>query len=111
MQNFERSTKTNMVKRMFEKPAFHWEAGRGSDGGHSWIVDQQDAHEKLICQRTRRATTIPRPPLESSRRGESRSAWYTFVNHIFDLLIFETSETMAPTKNYQADLDPPRRIR
>ena len=46
--------------------------------GYSWIPDQQDAHEKLICQRTRRATTIPRPPLESSQWEEFR-----FVRSIF----------------------------
>ena len=46
---------------------------------YSWIADPQDAHEKLICRRTRRATTLLRPPLESSRRGESRSDRTIFV--------------------------------
>ena len=40
---------------------------------YSWIADQRDEHEQLICQRTRRITTIPRPPLERSRRGRFRS--------------------------------------
>ena len=46
---------------------------------YSWIADQRDAHEKLICQRTRRVTIIPRPPLESSRRGEFRTFDYIFL--------------------------------
>ena len=46
---------------------------------NSWIADQPDAHEKSISQATRRVTTIPRPPLESSRRGEFRSEWSIFV--------------------------------
>ena len=46
---------------------------------YSWIADQLSAHKKLICQRTRRTTTIPRPPLESSWREKIRSTWYIFV--------------------------------
>ena len=46
---------------------------------YSWIADQRDAHELLICQRTRRVTTLSRPPLESSRQGESDSVWSIFV--------------------------------
>ena len=37
------------------------------------------ADKKSICQRTRRATTLLRPPLKSSRRGESRSTEYIFL--------------------------------
>ena len=33
---------------------------------YGWIADQRNAHEKLICQQTRRATIISRPPLERS---------------------------------------------
>ena len=58
---------------------------------YSWIGPPVETHKKSICRRTRRVTTIPRPPLESSRRGESRSAWYIFVKFISGLLIFETS--------------------
>ena len=47
--------------------------------GYSWIAFSVDAHEKLIWQATRKVTTIPRPPLESSRRGEFRSEWSFFV--------------------------------
>ena len=65
---------------------------------YSWIADQRDSHKKTICQRTRRGTTIPRPPLKSSQQGEFRSAWYIFVKFIFDLLIVETNENMAPTR-------------
>ena len=46
---------------------------------YSWIADQRHSHEKSICQRTRRVTTLSRPPLESSRRGESRSVRSIFV--------------------------------
>ena len=68
--------------------------GRQRESVYSWIADQQDAHKKLICQRTRRFTTLLRPPLVYSWRGESRSAWYVFVKFILYLLIFETSENM-----------------
>ena len=46
---------------------------------YSWIAYQPDAHTKLICQQTRRATTITRPPLEISRRGEPRSSGFQFL--------------------------------
>ena len=46
---------------------------------YSWIADQVSAHEKSICRRTRRVTTIPRPPLKSSRREEFRSIRTIFV--------------------------------
>ena len=46
---------------------------------YSWIANQRDAHKKSISQATRRVTTIPRPPLESSRQGEFRSEWSIFV--------------------------------
>ena len=46
---------------------------------YSWIADHRDAHENLIFQRIRRAITIPRPPLESSWRGESRLSGYIFL--------------------------------
>ena len=36
-------------------------------------------------KKTVRVTTTPRPPLESSRRGESRSSGYIFYNIYFDL--------------------------
>ena len=41
--------------------------------------------QKSIYQQTRRATTVPRPPLESSWQGESKSALTIFVKLIFDL--------------------------
>ena len=46
---------------------------------YSWIGRPIRADIKLICQRTRRATTLLRPPLESSRRGEFRSSGSIFV--------------------------------
>ena len=46
---------------------------------YSWIGRPIWADKKLIYRRTRRVTTIPRPPLESSRRGEFRSSGSIFV--------------------------------
>ena len=46
---------------------------------YSWIGRPIWADKKLIYQRTRRVTTLLRPPLESSRRGEFRSAGSIFV--------------------------------
>ena len=46
---------------------------------YSWIGRQIRADKKSIYQRTRRATTLSRPQLESSRRGESKSALTIFV--------------------------------
>ena len=66
--------------------------------------------QKRICQRTVRATTIPRPPLENSRWGEFVSALTIFVKSIFYLLFFERSENRVPTKIVKTDLDSPRRI-
>ena len=48
---------------------------------YSWIANQRDTHEKLICQQTRSAKTIPRPPLGSSRQEKSRSSGYIFCHH------------------------------
>ena len=50
---------------------------RTSDS-YSWIGRPIRADKKLILEKTVRATTLSRPPLESSRRGESRSAWSIF---------------------------------
>ena len=46
---------------------------------YSWIANQRDAHETLICQQTRRVTTIPRPRMKSSWRGEFRSSGFHFL--------------------------------
>ena len=50
--------------------------GGGSDTWwrYSWIGRQRNTHKKSICRETERATTNPRPPLESSRRGASIGA-------------------------------------
>ena len=77
---------------------------------YSWIADQVSAHEKSIWRKTRRVTTIPRPPLESSQQGEFRSAWYIFVWSNVYLLFLKTFENRVPAKIYQADLNSPRRI-
>ena len=49
---------------------------------YSWIADQQDAEEILVYRQTRRVATVPRPPLESSWQGESRSSGFSFVSSI-----------------------------
>ena len=49
---------------------------------YSWIA-LQEYSEKKNCQRTKCATTMPRSPLESSWRGEFRSARIFFVKFIF----------------------------
>ena len=76
----------------------------------SWIGRPIRADEKSISRRTRRVSTISRPPLESSRQGEFRSAGSIFLWSFFDLLIFKTSKIMVPTKRNPADLDSSRRI-
>ena len=78
---------------------------------YSWIERQKYAHKKSIPEKTVRATTIPRPPLESSRREESRSAWSIFVKFIFDPFFQNNFPNNAQTKIDHADLDSPRRIR
>ena len=65
---------------------------------------------KSIPPQTRRAVTIPRPPLESSQQEESRCAVSIFVRSIFGLSLFETCESKAQTKIDTVDLDSPRRI-
>ena len=57
-----------------------------------------------------RATAIPRPPLESSRQEESRSAWSIFVKFIFDLFFQNNFPNNAQTKVDHADLDLLRQI-
>ena len=76
---------------------------------YSWIADQPDAHEKLICQRTRRAATILRPPLESSRRGKFRSDWSIFVGGMFSLVLKIKRSKNDHRKIDKSDLNSPRR--
>ena len=77
---------------------------------YNWIADQRYAHEKSIFRQTRGVTTISRQSLESSRQGKFRSAGSIFLWSFFDLLIFKTSENVAPTKINQSDSDSPRGI-
>ena len=65
---------------------------------YSWIGRPIRVDKKIIPEKTVRATTIPRPPLESSRRGESRSAWSIFVKFIFDLFYKITFQIMPKQK-------------
>ena len=77
---------------------------------YSWIGRSIRADTKSIYRRTRRVTTLLRSPWESFQQGKIRSAWTIFVEFIFDLLFFETSENRAPPKIVKEDLDSPRRI-
>ena len=63
-----------------------------------WIADQQDAHEKSICQWTRRATTIPRPPLENNVK-ENSDLPGPFSVIVFWPLIFWDKWKYGPNKN------------
>ena len=58
-----------------------------------------------IPQQTRWATTIPRPPLESSRRGESRYACVIFVGSIFDLFFRDNFPNNIQTALTHTDPD------
>ena len=49
-------------------------------------------------QQTKRAATNPRPPLERSWRGESRSACYIFVKLSFEPFFKITFQTMPEQK-------------
>ena len=67
---------------------------------YSWIADQLSAHKKSICQQTRRATAIPRPPLESSWQRKSRPALYIFVKNIVDLFFQNLLPNNMPKQKY-----------
>ena len=70
---------------------------------YSWIGRSIRADTKSIYRRTRRVTTLLRSPWESFQQGKIRSAWTIFVEFIFDLLFFETSEYIqGPNKNSQS---------
>ena len=43
-------------------------------GNCSWIGPPVETHETSSFEQTRRATTLSRPPLESSPQGDSKSA-------------------------------------
>ena len=68
------------------------------DASYGWIADQQHAHKKSIFQQIRRATTIPRPPLKSSRQGKLRSAVTSFVKPIFGVLFLKHVKTGSQQK-------------
>ena len=70
---------------------------------YSWIAHQLHIHEKSICLRTRRVATVPRPPLESSRRREFRPAWYISVKFIFDLF-FRLTFQILPRQRYTSQI-------
>ena len=54
--------------------------------------------EKSICQRTVRATTIPRPPLKSSRQGKFRSSGFHFLWSFVDLLFLKQVKIWSQQK-------------
>ena len=60
----------------------------------SWIERRIQAEKESTCQRTRSATPILRPPLESSPLGELRFAWSIFDKFIFNLFFKITFKIM-----------------
>ena len=65
------------------KANFRWRSSNSNTSSRSrcsttaWLGPQYlETHKKIFCGQTRRVTIIPRPPLENSQRGESRSSWY-----------------------------------
>ena len=54
----------------------------------------------IICRRTGRATTLLRPPLESSRQGESKSSWYIFVCKHYFWPLFKITFQIMPKQKY-----------
>ena len=75
----------------------------------SWIGPLVETHKKTIAGQTRRATTIPRPPLENSQPGKSRSALTIFVNLIFELFFQNNFPTIAQ-KIVKTESESPCRI-
>ena len=76
---------------------------------YSWIGRPKRADKELIYQRTRRVTTLLRPPLESSRREESKYAGSIFVKVIFDLFFQNHFQNNAQTKIDPEDPNSPCR--
>ena len=75
-----------------------------------WIAPPVWARKKNDCRKTERATTIPRPPLENSWQGESKSAWFSFVNVIFGLFFQNNFPNIVKRKIVKAESDSPCRI-
>ena len=71
---------------------------------------QVKTHEKLIPGRTRRAATNPRPPLESSRQGESRYLPGKILYHPFNLFFQNNFPNNVRTNIYPEESFLPRRI-
>ena len=61
---------------------------------YSWTGRQEHARKKSICQQTEIATDIPKPPLESSRKGASSPGVSFFVSSFSAELCFGTSSIM-----------------
>ena len=73
---------------------------------HSWIGSPVDAHETLMFQLTKRATTNLRPCTESYQRGESSSFVTTYLCVIQCWHLFQNSfPKNARTKIVIKDLD------
>jgi len=70
---------------------------------YSWIAPPVQTHKNSIAEKTERATTIPRPPLESSWWGESKSALTIFVKLIFDLFFWNNFLNIVQRKSKQSD--------
>ena len=69
--------------------------------GYSWIGFLSTYAKKSIPEQTKRVATNLRPRTESSRRGESRYAfWVYFCVVHFLPLIFKTTSQITPKQKY-----------
>ena len=76
----------NTMSAMFDKNDTEKEVSFPETSAESTAgLDVQYEPTKKNCQQTRRVTTLLRPPLESSRQRESKSAGSIFVKVMFDL--------------------------
>ena len=78
---------------------------------YSWI-GPLGARTRNINSRTiqRRATTISRPPLESSWQGKSKYSGFSFVWPFFGHLFFKTCGNWASTNLNPKESDSPRQM-
>ena len=63
------------------------------------------AHEKLIPEKYQKAMTNPRPPLEGSWQGKSKSAWTIFVKFIFDMFFHNSFPNIVQRKIVKEEPD------
>ena len=71
---------------------------------YSWISFRRHNHEKLICQKTERATNNPRPRLKSSGKNASNWPWSqdrkSFFGNLFFVNLQKTILKLGTTVNF-----------